>query len=292
MCQTTTPKAALLRSRALWLHYMLSVVSDDDHFDMRTFVQQRPSRPGSYGAHASYIGVTANWPWCNTAACIGGTIVMLGYTAEERGVAEMRYRGFTQMAAEWLGLDNSQEARELSGTMFAPGPMLYKINRQHAIAVTKKFYEDGVWYWRAVPGLESFIYGPAYITPGPDRGDPIYVEWNAEPDTLVDGLFALRDRIRKAYWDGNGQQPWAASAEDDYTPVCLLTGAGWLTRNFAYDKVAMHDALRAATPLGTSFIHISDSGLDNAVALIDTAILIRLGVIPAVRDISADGGSE
>lgn len=279
MCQT---KPFMLRSRALWLHYMLDTVSDDDHFDMRTFVQRRNDH--SYNAYASFIGVTAGWPWCSTASCIGGTIIMLGFTPEQRASDAMKERGFSQIAAEWLGLDNDEPAQRLSSVMFSPGPLLNIIKRHHAISAVQTLYETGVWSWRDVPGMFSFEYARWELWPG-DRGDPISVEWRAEPDPMVANLFLLRDRVKRAYWDGKGSQPFGASLDND-TPVCLLTGVGAVTRSFGYvgdSGEKMRDALRAATPLNTSFVHVSDSGLDAALALIDRAILVCLGVIPAVR---------
>lgn len=282
----TPSRPTLLRSRALWLHHMLSVVSDGAHFDMQTFVQQREPEKGTRfrNAFASYIGITASWPWCSTAGCIGGHIIMLGFTPEERDTPRMRYASFTEEAAKWLGLDRSETTTDLAIAMFSPGYNLDKITRQQAVDVVHTLYEDGVWYWKAVAGMEDFDYSYKLRDEHGDRGDLIPVDWRPEPDRIIGDLFALRDRIKRSYWNGNGEQPWPNSLDDD-TPVCLLTGAGAVRRDQMHygDVQELYDALRAATPNNTNFVTISDSGLDHAVALIDKAILIRLGVLPTLR---------
>lgn len=287
-CQDTIPiplTPRLFRSRVLWLHYMLAVVSDDDHFDMQTFVQQRgPQYARFRNEFAAFPGLTSGWPWCSTAGCIGGHIVMLGYTSEERDSPKFRYASFTLLASEWLGLDQSDTSAHLAMSMFSPGYSLEKINRQQAVDVVHNLYDDGVLHWKAVSGLADFDYAGPYIWGMGDRGGPISVAWLPEPDTIIGDLFALRDRIRKSYWNGKSSQPDGASLDND-VPVCLLTGAGAVERDAAHygHGSEMREALRKATPLDTTFVHVSDSGLDSALALIDKAVLIRLGVIPPLR---------
>lgn len=282
-CQTTE-RPTLFRSRALWLHHMLATVSDDAHFTMSTFVERRAPEHSTFGAQpATHIGITASWPWCNTAGCIGGHIIMLGYTAEERASAALMEGWFSHIAAQWLGLDNSTLSRHFSSTLFCPGAALSKIKRHHAIDVVKNLYADSALWWRGVRGMASFDYG-SIDGVFQARGDHTPVEWREEPDSLVGALFALRDRIRRSYWDGKGEQHTAKL--DDAVPVCLLTGAGAVSRSigpFSGLKEHMKDALRRATPDDMSFVSISDSGLDNAVELIDKAILIQMNVIPPVR---------
>lgn len=208
---------------------------------------------------------------------------MLGFTPEERASPKLQYASFTWTAAEWLGLVNVDGTNDFTSSLFSPGYALEKINRQQAVDVVHNLYVDGVLHWKAVPGLADFDYAPLYIKHG-DRGDPIPVAWGTEPDRIIGDLFTLRDRIKRAYWNGIGEQPWPNSLEGD-TPVCLLTGAGAVTRDMSARSAAdeLLAALRLATPSDGNFVTVSDSGLDNAVALIDKAILIRLGVLPTER---------